>query len=252
MLRHLPLLSSAVVSACFGQACIDASQKPCVEPQSAAAAAAPPAATATASTLKTCAAPSPAADGLLDDFEDGNGQLTLLAGRDGYWWQHHDPSGSTIAPEKFTPDSGGAGGSQKALHVTGTTASQAGAYGSSVGVNFASSGLYDASQYVGVSFRAKVGPNSTPNVRFKIGDSNTHGQLGTCKSCWNHFGKDLSLTNEWQEYRVLFAETKQVDGWGDPRPPALNAAELANLDWSIGPGANFDLWIDDVTFLSCP
>jgi hypothetical protein len=97
-----------------------------------------------------------------------------------------------------------------------------------------------------------VGPSSTRAVRFKIGDSRTHGQLGTCKACWNHFGKDLTLTTDWLEYEVLFAKTTQGEGWGDPRPLALEPTELASLDWSIPPGANFDLWIDDVALLTCP
>jgi hypothetical protein len=240
--------------------CIDAS-KPCAEPQAASAAAAPAGGNATAAAtgaavagaaVKTCSgAVVPAPDGLLDDFEDGNSQLTVAPGRDGYWWTHHDPNGSTLAPEKFVPDDGGAGGSKKALHVHGTTATEQGAYGSSIGVNLASKGLYDGSAYAGLSFKAKVGPSATRNVRVKIGDVNTHGQLGTCKSCWNHFGKDIQLGTEWQEYRVMFSEAQQAQGWGDPRPPSLTPSELASIDWTIGPGATFDLWIDDVQFVTC-
>ena len=89
---------------------------------------------------------------------------------------------------------------------------------SSIGVNLASKGLYDGSAYAGLSFKAKVGSSSTRSFRVKIGDVNTHGQLGTCKSCWNHFGKDLQIGTDWQEYVVMFSEVKQADGWGEPRP----------------------------------
>jgi len=231
--------------------CIDASQKPCVDATGAPAGAAATGAAA-AGDLKTCANPAANPDGLIDDFEDGNSQLAVIDGRDGYWWTHHDPNGSTIQPDKFQPEDGGANGTGKALHVQGRTSSTDGAYGSSIGINLSNNGLYDAAKYAGISFKAKVGSSSTHSVRFKIGDVNTHGQLGTCKDCWNHFGKDMQFTTEWKEYRVMFAEATQVKGWGSPRPPHVTPAQLAALDWTVGPGASFDLWVDDVQFLTCP
>lgn len=232
----------------LASACIDASQKPCVDASGAPAGATGSAASA----LKTCGSPTATPDGLVEDFEDGNSQAVVLDGRDGYWWTHHDPNGSTIQPEKFAPEDGGANGQGKALHVHGSTASADGAYGSSVGLNFSNSGLYDGSKYAGISFKAKVGPNSTKKVRFKIGDVNTHGQLGTCKNCWNHFGKDLELSTDWKEYRIMFADATQVPGWGDPRPKNVSPDKLASIDFSIDKGANFDLWVDDVQLLTCP
>ncbi len=247
------------LAVCFLSAgCINAAVgKPCTEAPAGAtadAAASPAAGAGTpvaAGALKACAgAPVIAADGLIDDFEDGNTQLFVALGRDGFWWTHHDPNGSTLEPAKLAPEDGGADGSKKALRVHGVTSSEKEAYGSSVGVNF-SKAVYDGSAYVGISFKAKVGPNSTKKVRFKIGDVNTHGQLGSCKSCWNHFGVDLELSTEWKEYKILFADAKQAVGWGDPRPPNLTSAQLAALDWTIGPGATYDLSLDDVQFLGC-
>lgn len=244
--------SSLSLVSLFAFGCAAPMPKPCVDANSA-----PPAGTATTPTargsaLKTCANPSAPPDGIVEDFEDGNSQAVVLDGRDGYWWTHHDPNGSTIQPEKFAPADGGANGSAKALHVQGTTATGGGAYGSSVGVNFTSSGLYDASKYAGISFKAKVGPNSTKNVRLKIGDANTHGELGTCRNCWNHFGKDFELSTEWQEYRVLFVDATQQPGWGDPRPSQISPDKLASIDFTIAAGTTFDLWVDDVQLLTCP
>lgn len=245
MSKVLPAVFSCCLLAWLVPGCIDASQ-PCVEPQAGTTTG------TSAGALKSCPNPAVPEDGLLDDFEDGNSQVLVALGRDGYWWTHHDPNGSTLEPEKFTPEEGGAGGSQKALHVHGSTSSAQGAYGSSVGVNFSNNGLYDASRYAGITFKAKVGPNSTHAVRVKVGDVNTHGQLGKCKDCWNHFGKDLQLTTEWKDYTILFADMTQVVGWGDPRPPSITPSQLASLDFSIGPGANFDLWVDDIQFVTCP
>ncbi|MGC4086912.1 MAG: carbohydrate binding domain-containing protein [Polyangiaceae bacterium] len=250
------LFLSAPLVFVLASGCIDATQKPCVEPGGAAASTSPGAATPAAAVatgpVKGCANPAANPDGLVDDFEDGNSQAAVIDNRDGYWWTHHDPNGSTINPEKFAPEDGGFNGSGKALHVQGKTSSAQGAYGSSIGLNLSNNGLYDASKYAGISFKAKVGAAGTKNVRFKIGDVNTHGQLGQCKSCWNHFGKDLELSTEWKEYRVMFAEAEQGKGWGDPRPKNVTPSQLASIDFTVGPGLNFDLWVDDVQLLTCP
>src|SRR5690606_13759731 len=72
-----------------------------------------------------------AANGLIDDFEDGNTQMMVMEGRDGYWWKAHDPNGSTIGPEDSTPVEQGVNGSL-AIYMTGQTSSEEGAWG----VNF--------------------------------------------------------------------------------------------------------------------
>ncbi len=190
-------------------------------------------------------------DGLLDDFEDGNNQLAAREGRGGYWWRSADSSGSGFLTPDVQPVAGGAAGSKLAQHQAGKTASGGEAWGVNFGANFVTAGLYDASKYVGLRFRAKVGPGSTRNVRLKIGDVNTHPSAGPCKTCWNHFGKDLSLTEEWREYQVLFAGLQQAEGWGDPRPSSVSPNKLFSLDFTVGPGQSFDVWVDDLEFLTC-
>jgi hypothetical protein len=201
---------------------------------------------------KACAGGTrPAADGVIDDFEDGDNQVSKNADRDGYWFTAHDPNGSTIDPSPFKISDGGAG-SPKGVHIMGHTSGENGAWGSQLGANFSSDSksVYDASKYAGISFKAKIGGSSTKKVRFKLGDINTHPDGGVCKSCWNLFGKDLTLTNEWQEYKITFAEMKQEPGWGDPQSSVV-PSKLFSLNWSIGPGQNFDIWIDDLQFVEC-
>ncbi len=203
--------------------------------------------------VKACAGDTiPAGDGDLDDFEDKDTQLTRIAGRDGYWWTKKDDVGSTIDPKPFRPEDGGVAPSRKALHGSGVTVGTDGAWGAGFGANFSTKNPYDGSRYAGIAFKAKVGPNSTTHVRFKIGDINTHKDAKVCSaSCWNHFGEDLTLTTEWKEYKVLFADATQEAGWGDPRPPTVTPGKLYSLDWSIGPGQTYDLWVDDIYFLDC-
>jgi hypothetical protein len=197
----------------------------------------------------------PADDGMIDDFEDENTQINTIAGRDGYWWTKHDEKGSTIGPDPFIPSEAGTDGSGLALRAMGKTAIGAPqeAWGAGFGLMLLTrkDALYDASKYVGVSFRAKVGANSTRQIRFAIGDVNTHPNAGVCKVCWNHFGKDVTVTNQWKEFRVLFSELQQPAGWGDPRPASLTPSKLVSMDWSIAGGQTYDLWIDDIQFLAC-
>src|SRR5690606_2903957 len=188
---------------------------------------------------------------LIDDFEDGNTQMMVMEGRDGYWWKAHDPNGSTIGPEDSTPVEQGVNGSL-AIYMTGQTSSEEGAWGVNFGANFTSDkSLYDASQYAGITFKAKAGPNSTKKVRFKIGDVNTHQDPGVCTACWNHFGQDITLTEEFKEYTVLFSEVRQLPGWGDPRPPSITPSQLYSFDFSIDKSAVFEIWVDDVAFVEC-
>lgn len=189
-------------------------------------------------------------DGSIDDFEDGDTQVAKVADRSGYWFTSHDPNGSTIDPTPFKMSDGGSNGSQKAMHVFGQTASADGAWGALWGAQFVGQGVYDASKYDGISFKAKVGAGSTTKVRFKVADVNTHPDGGVCKSCWNHFGKDMQLSPEWQEFKVSFAEMKQEAGWGD-RFAMITPSKLIAINWSVEPGRTYDVWIDDVQFFEC-
>jgi hypothetical protein len=200
----------------------------------------------------------PGQDGVIDDFEDGNNQMNLEGGRDGYWWPKKDDKGSTLNPEPFAPTEGGADGSDMALHVFGVTSAgseESGSWGAGFGVNMVSGtgGTYDGSKYAGIAFKAKAGANGTPNVRFSVGDVNTHPDGHVCKGngCWNHFSKNFVLTSDWKPYRVLFTEMKQRPGWGDPRPAAVNSSKIIAIDWAFQGGGAYDIWLDDIQFIEC-
>lgn len=244
--RRLAQLAIACVIVCgLAASCIGVSQNR-----------APPGATGVPdSEIKVCRAGTvAAADGLIDDFEDANTQGQLLEGRDGYWWPKKDDVGSTFGPDPFAPSEGGADGSAMAMRGSGRTSSAPNAWGAGFGVNFLSQktgALYDASKHAGIAFKARVDEKSTRHVRFKIGDVNTHADAGICKTCWNHFGKDLTLTPKWKTYTVLFSEAQQEPFWGDPRPAVVTPSKLVAIDWSIGTGQDFDVWIDDLTFVDC-
>jgi hypothetical protein len=249
LVRLATSTSWVILSALAVSGCIDASQRTAtcpVGPTSAGAAA-----SSSGAAPKVCSGTMrAAAEGPIDDFEDGDTQLSKTGGRDGYWFASKDPNGSTIDPSPLKPADEVAGASKKAMHVTGQTSGAKDAWGVLLGANFVGKGFYDGSKFAGITFRAKVSGSSTKKVRVKLGDVNTHPDGSVCKSCWNHFGQDITLTTDWQTYTVSFAQMKQEAGWGDRRD-AITPAQLISINWSVGPGQTFDLWIDDVAFAEC-
>jgi endoglucanase len=219
----------------------------CIAGPSPGGAAAP-----TATNLKSCG-PS----GLIDDGEDGNNQVAdANRALGGYWYTFSDKAGSSITPKagaeggKFTMSPGGANKSQYGANMKGKVAVGDIVY-AGMGLNFVDpKGPYDASKFKGVSFWAKKGPGSTGKVRLKVPDTNTDPEGKVCTACFNDFGKELSLSDEWTKYTVSYDEMRQLSGWGAPRPASVLAQKLYGLQWQVNqPGAAFDIWIDDVEFL---
>jgi hypothetical protein len=193
-----------------------------------------------------------AADGLIDDLEDGNNQAAAAAGRDGYWFASKaDHATIKIPAGTFKPSAGGPTGSKQTAQFAGKTAYED-PWGAAVGVGFlASNGFYDASKYAGIGFRIKAAkPNS--NVRLKLPDASSHPDGGLCKAqCWNSFGKELVLSADWQDVSLMWSELTQQPDWGEPRPPSIDPKKLRNVEWSVYPGVEFDVMIDDIHFLEC-
>jgi hypothetical protein len=224
---------------------------PASQPEPAPAAAAPP--PAAPGVKQTCGGKTRrAADGLVDDLEDGNNQAAPAGGRDGYWFSTKAERAVIKSPAgDFKPEAGGPTGSKQTVHFSGKTAYED-QWGAAVGLGFLTSGgFYDASKYAGIGFRIKSAkPNA--NVRVKLPDAASHPDGGQCKAqCWNSFGKELILTTEWQDVSLMWSELQQQPDWGDPRPPGIDATKLRNVEWAVYPGVEFDVMIDDIHFLEC-
>jgi endoglucanase len=192
-------------------------------------------------------------DAIIEDAENGDDQIVVVEGRGGYIYTYADELGTSIEPaaDAFQPGWPGAHKSRSAIHIKGKLA-QGEAY---AGFGFALSeptGPYDASKYKGVSFLAKAGEGSTTSVRFKIPDGNTDPGAGVCTECFNDFGIDFAVTTEWTRYTVLFSDLKQEDGWGAPNPPGLDTKGIRGMQWQTSAaGKDYDLWVDDVSFVGC-
>jgi hypothetical protein len=188
---------------------------------------------------------------LIEDAEDGDGQIITKAGRGGYVYTYKDEVGSTVEPSgNFSPESGGAEGSSYALRMHGKLASSGDLYvGMGFGFNDPES-AYNAAAYKGIAFYAKHGPDSAPFVRVKVPDINTHPKGKVCKECYNDFGFDVPLSPEWKRFIVPFSALTQEQGWGDPQPQEVDPAQLFGIQWQVSQADSpFDIWLDDVAFV---
>lgn len=191
-------------------------------------------------------------NGLLDDGEDGNGQLIKVDHRDGYWFTFADTEGTKFSPRgPFQMAPGGRPGEVESkfhAHLSGKMAPS----GKSLyaGVGFALTNpksAFDVSQAKGLQFWAK-GPG---RVRLKLPDINTDPVGDRCTDCYNDFGVDLYLTDRWERYTVPFSSLEQQPGWGDRAPHVATGAIMA-IQWQFTtPGAEFDFSFDDVALVGC-
>ncbi len=195
-------------------------------------------------------------DGLIDDCEDQNNQVVVHQGRSGYWYTYVDEAGSTVTPTAgaqggtFVMSEGGVNGSGYAARMNGKVGSGGTVY-VGMGMNFVDpKDAYDASKYGGIKFYAKKGAGSG-RIRIKIPDGDTEPDGGKCQECFNDFGADVELTEAWTEYVLPFYLAKQEDGWGDTFNKILPNS-LYGIQWQTNtPGANFDIWVDDIAFVGC-
>jgi len=204
---------------------------------------------------KGCGMKECGATGQIDDFEDNNNQNNVVDNRGGYWYTFVDKVGSTVWPEAgeaggtFSPSEGGYN-SKYAANFKGKIGTAAVVFGA-LGMNFQDpKAPYDASKYEGVTFFAKRGPNSTGKVRLKVPDANTDPEGGVCSECFNDFGSDLNLTEQWQRFVIPFREMKQMEGWGAPRKAHIDPSKIFGMQWQVNvQGADYDMWIDNLGFI---
>jgi endoglucanase len=185
-------------------------------------------------------------DALIEDAEDADTQILKREGRGGYWYTSVDGEGSVVEPGgTFKMGEPGHAGSKHAAHIHVKMAPAGWSVYASMGFGLADpNGAYDASRYSGITFWAK-GP---AHVRFKVPDAYTAPGGGFCKDCYNDFGIELALTENWERYTIPFVWLSQQPNWGDPRPEVASNA-LYGVQWQVGTrGGSFDVWVDDISF----
>ena len=201
----------------------------------------------------------PATEGMVSDGEASPNQINAIKGRGGYWYTFVDKNGSTVTPlageqgGTFAMAPGGVNGSKFAAHMSGQIGNADTVY-AGMALNFVDpKGTYDATAYKGVSFWAKKGSESIASVRLKVPDINTDPEGKVCKECFNDFGMDLKLSDEWTLYTVPYLAMSQLKGWGSPRTPGVDSSQVYGLQFQVNKrGAPFDVWVDEIQFTGCP
>jgi endoglucanase len=194
-------------------------------------------------------------DGMIDDFEDNNNQINVVGERGGYWYTYADKEGSTIWPEQgdnggtFTVVEGGKD-SKYAANMKGKLAGKSIVY-AAMGLNFLDpKGPFDASAYQGITFWIKRGPGSTGKLSVKLPDGNTDPEGSICSACYNDYGTQINVGEQWQRVVIPFRDLKQEPDWGAPRKPHADPGKLFAIHWEAkSSGAEFDFWVDDIAFI---
>jgi hypothetical protein len=193
---------------------------------------------------------------LIDDAEDGDNQVVCQGERDGYVYTFVDRDtdlvgGSTLEHRRATPIVGGAAQSRCAWNMRGKLSAGRIAF-AGLGMNMkAPKAAYDASGFSGVSFFARRSPGSSAHVRVHFPDRNSDPDGGVCTVCFNDFGADVVLGEEWHQFVLPFDSLRQRPGWGAPRPPRIDPSALYGIQFRVqDKGAPFDVWIDDVAFIA--
>jgi endoglucanase len=200
----------------------------------------------------------PPEQGLIADAEDNGNQLATVKGRGGYWYAFADDQGSEVTPlpgsqgGTFSMSEGGAQGSKFSARMQGSVGGGDTVY-VGMGFNFVDpKGPYDAGDYKGLTFWAKKGPGSVANVRLKVPDAATDPDGKLCTDCYNDFGADLTLTEEWQQFTIPFDSMKQLKGWGSPHPETIDVSQIYGVQFQVNEkGRPFDIWVDQIAFTGC-
>jgi hypothetical protein len=189
----------------------------------------------------------------IDNLDDGDGRILMVAGRQGPWHSFNDINGGNQQPPltgAFKPQTGGANSTPYAVHTSGSGY----AFG---GVGFdlnntsdvaesAQSQGYNAAAYNGITFWAKG--NGNLRVEFPQRSFVPTDRGGSCSgTCWNVYGSRAAqgmLSDQWKQITIPFSSLQREDGSSSP---PFNPAELMGIAFKHE-GSTFDFWIDEVQF----
>lgn len=181
----------------------------------------------------------PPAD-VIDDFEDGDFNVSPLGGRAGNWYPFGDGTGS------YGLDilSINRGASIKGIHTKGKDFTN---WGSGIGVDMQSAKApYNAGAYSGVTFWAKAATAQPVLIVFPDIDTDPGGKL--CTTCDHHYNKTIQVGTGWQRFVVNFADLLLENGT-IPEPTGFKADGLVSVQFRFAPNQSYELFVDDLAFV---
>ncbi|HEY4106466.1 MAG TPA: hypothetical protein VGM44_21345 [Polyangiaceae bacterium] len=189
--------------------------------------------------------------GLIDNFDSHVAGSTLLPGgtmadgRVGGW--NIDKSGTAVTTSTAVPVTGGDGGGM-ALNFKGTdniTAMPTPGWGADAAVAIAGTGnCYDASAYkTGIKISLMMGSG--------IQNGSVVVSVQTAEDLATNYasgpqGKTIMITNSWADYMIPWGDLMTT--YGTPIPLDLKEVHAVVIATSATTAANFDVWVDNVSF----
>ncbi len=200
---------------------------------------------------------------LIDDFEDGDGVVIPMHGRNGPWYTFSDATvGGKLSPSPFVVTALGTNAhddSTAGVHLTATGFTD---WGAGVGadlVNMAAKKVaYDVSAYKGIHFYAKIGAGASAALKLLVTTTYSDPSGGICsdampytvpsKRCSDHLYFPKTIKTTWATYDVLFSDLIQ-QGFGLPQT-TLDPKSVYSIQFTMPAKlAAVDLWLDDVSFI---
>jgi hypothetical protein len=210
---------------------------------------------------------------MIDDMEDGDGDICRTKVRNGGWYTFGDSTvGAELSPPSNSPflptliGDGSRGNSRYAAHFSGSGFTEWGAIMGLVLIappvltnenpgpvaTTAAVPTFDAAQGVGgITFWMK---SSAPvSVAIPTSETTPTSEGGQCAdapsehNCDNHFQFQITAPSPgWAEYQVPFNALRQAAG-----SAIWNPRHLMNIQFQVPPEAPFDVWVDDLAFYKC-
>jgi len=195
---------------------------------------------------------------LIDDLDDGDGDIPANDGRRGFWGLYSDGTG-TVSPE---PAPGCESGIEYHFEPTDGAACMTGEglsdWGAQLVVNLNPStecgGLacrYDVTVYTGVRFTVSGSVSGEARFAMQTRSVADVESGGTCQEdCWDKYGATFDVGPEPQTIEFAFADLSQ-EGWGmslawDPSDVTAICFDLRLVDGE--PLSFTDFCVDDVEF----
>jgi hypothetical protein len=206
----------------------------------------------------TCGAPprSFGTQTLIDDMEDGDGNILPIDGRSGVWFTYNEGlsngyqypvPGSDFTMLNVPRDATGG------VYVANTFGKGFSTWGAGMGFVINNGCPYDASRRSGIHFfaRSDLGPAQLL-VLLPTAATTPTDNHGTCipvttSSCYDDYQVMLNLDENWQEEYVSYAGLQQL-GWGTPVSFDPSTLMGVNFQTVYGGGLSFSFSIDSISF----
>jgi Leucine-rich repeat (LRR) protein len=184
-------------------------------------------------------------------MEDGSGRIKTCPGRVGVWYAFNDQADPTAnqwpkltepgTPIETSEIPGGRGSSHRAIHATLSNWSYGAGIGLDLNFDGKTYGLYDGSQYDGITFWLRGTTSYEMVVRLNSAETTDSKYGGTAGDYWEGGSEEiLMLRDGWRQHWVPF-ESLDVD--------RTAASQLTNLQFYCPfRCGSYDFWVDDISF----